>query len=162
MSNPLVYLAGPIVNQTFDQASDWRNEAAERFAAQGIRSLNPMRSKGHLADVPVIGHSDGVYEPYLSRHQDILARDISDVRRADVVLVNLLPAPVDNRSVGTIMEVAVAFELQKPMVCAIQPDHHLLQHPMFQEATRPFRTDDFEKALDAIVWILGGFDWTIG
>jgi nucleoside 2-deoxyribosyltransferase len=82
-----------------------------------------------------------------------MTRDFNDVKQSDVLLVNLLGAKVP--SLGTIMEMAWAFALQKPCVVAIEATGNPHDnHPMIHEAMS-FRVESLEDAVDAVAIILG-------
>ena len=120
-----VYLAGPIAGCTYRQATEWRLEASQRLAHLGIESLDPMRGKEKLADA--YGHDrepipslDG-YDAYsgllskLMSPEQIVQRDLADVLRSDVVIVDFSHGPQNQYSIGTISEIAYARGLGKPI-----------------------------------------------
>lgn len=152
---PLVYLAGPIAGTAPGEAIEWRQAAAAALRDRGIETLSPMRAKSAIAHAPGgIGRDFRDYENegafYTSR--GIMARDFNDVKRCDALLVNLLDCP--GLSFGTAMELAWAWQMQKPAVVAIPAGHPYLSHPMLFEAM-PFRLEALEDAIVAVAVVLG-------
>ncbi len=104
-----VYLAGPISGGTYEGTTEWRTYAAQQLAP--IRCLDPMRGKTELrGEVAIRDH----YQRPLTAIQGILGRDRYDVMRCDVILANLCDA--QRVSIGTVMEIAWADLLRKPIV----------------------------------------------
>lgn len=150
-----VYLAGPIAGVSGHDAIDWREEAVRIFSGYKIDSRDPMRAKKALATQPSISRSFHDYESlgtfFTSR--GIMTRDFNDVKQSDILLVNLLGAKTP--SLGTIMELAWAFALQKPCVVAIEKQGNPHDnHPMIHEAMS-FRVETFDEAIKSVLVILG-------
>jgi nucleoside 2-deoxyribosyltransferase len=102
----LVYLAGPITGLSYADALDWRAQVRERLAstAPHVRCIDPMRAKQHLASVEKIGphgHSGALLDSHA-----VVARDLWDVDRSDVILMNLSGAR--EVSVGSMVELGRA------------------------------------------------------
>jgi nucleoside 2-deoxyribosyltransferase len=115
----LVYLAGPITGLDYAGAVGWRDEVAHRLAltAPHIRCMDPMRAKQHLADVREIGafgHAGGLLDGHA-----VVSRDLFDVGRADVVLMNLTGAR--QTSIGCMVELGWARAHGK-FVLVVLPD----------------------------------------
>lgn len=153
---PLVYLAGGIAGLLSRAAVDWRVDSADLLRARGIDSLDPMRAKAWAFDKQsAISKDFHDYEKngafFTSR--GIMTRDFNDVKRCDALLVNLLG--LVKPSLGTIMELAWAFALQKPAVVAIEAEGNPHDnHPMIHEAM-PFRVTTLDEAIDSVAVILG-------
>lgn len=124
----LVYLAGPITGCTYEGANDWR-EYAQRAFAPNIAGLSPMRGKEYLKNQGAMPHT---YEHILSTQQAIMGRDMFDVRRCDMLLVNMLGAKVV--SVGTVLEIGAAYALNKPVVLVMEKEGNPHDHPMVRQA----------------------------
>ena len=154
MSKPLVYLAGAIAGMTGLEATDWRKTARGLLADRYVESLDPMRAKDALAQQDRISTN---FHTYAGRgafftSQGIMTRDFNDVLRCDALLVNLLG--LQKPSLGTIMELAWAYALQKPAVVAIERTGNPHDnHPMIA-AAMPFRVETLEEAIDAVAVIL--------
>lgn len=154
-AKPIVYLAGGIAGLSGMAACQWRVQAANDLRERGLDPLDPMRSKKTLAYTLQISTDFHDYEKsgafFTSR--GIMARDFNDVKRCDALLVNLLG--LEKPSLGTIMELAWAYALQKPAVVAIEPQGNPHEgHPMIHEAM-PFRVHSLQEATDTVAVILG-------
>jgi nucleoside 2-deoxyribosyltransferase len=147
-----VYLAGPITGLSYAGATDWR-EAAKRALLPDIEALSPMRAKEYLAHVGEFTSDGDAYEPYsvMSTNRGITTRDRWDATRCDVLLVNLLGARAV--SIGTVMEIAWADLVRKPIVIAMEPEGNPHEHGMVKEATG-FRVPTLEAALHVVRAIL--------
>lgn len=152
----LVYLAGGIAGLSGQDATDWRKLAVGRLWRDfQIDTRDPMRAKKFLSQQRQISRdfhdytASGVF--FTSR--GIMTRDFNDVKQCDALLVNLLGATVP--SLGTIMELAWAYAMQKPAVVVIEESgnpHDL--HPMIHEAM-PFRVTTLDEGIAAIAVVLG-------
>lgn len=154
MHRPLVYLAGPIAGISGMDAADWREEAMFQLSGRGIETLNPLRSKHALNKPAKISTNFHDYRHLGAFYTSagIMARDFGDVKRADAVLMNLLGTV--RPSFGTIMELAWAYAMQKPVVVAIEAAGNLHDgHPMIHEAM-PFRVETLDEAIDAVAVVL--------
>lgn len=153
--NGRVYLAGGIAGLKGADAIDWREQAEEYFTYFNIGVRDPMRAKKVLRDMESISRDfhDYATKGHFFTSRGIMTRDFNDVKQADVLLVNLLGATTP--SLGTIMELAWAFALQKPaVVCIEESGNPHDNHPMIHEAM-PFRVTTLEDGLEAVKIILG-------
>lgn len=98
MSNLKVYLCGPINGCTDDECKTWREAAKEVFP----NAIDPMRRDYRGREAECVA--------------EIVAGDKADIMDCDVVLANC-PKP----SVGTSMEVYIAWKMRLPVVCVV-PD----------------------------------------
>jgi len=152
---PIVYLAGGIAGVNGHDATDWRQTSTFALNNRYIQTLDPMRAKLRLASATRISTNFHDYEHngVFFRSRGIMVRDFNDVKRCDALLVNLLGA--EHPSLGTIMELAWAYALQKPAVVAIEAQGNPHDnHPMIHEAM-PFRVETLDEAIDAVAIILG-------
>lgn len=153
---PLVYLAGAIAGLSYGEAVDWRAGARNILQERGIETLDPMRAKsalGSLNDGRISSdfHDYARYGAFFTS-QGIMTRDLNDVQRCDALLVNLLE--LRKPSLGTIMELAWAYALQKPAVVAIERTGNPHDnHPMIA-AAMPFRVETLVEAIDSVAIIL--------
>jgi len=154
MNKPLVYLAGGITGLVGYEATDWRVETAECLNDYHIESLDPLRGKKAFEPHSRISNDFHDYEKAGLFFTDtgIMLRDYNDVRRADALLVNLLGT--EKISVGTCMELAWAYSMQKPAVVAIEPSNIHLRHPMVSAAIR-IRVSTLDEAISTVASILG-------
>lgn len=140
-----IYLAGPITGCTFDECTDWRERFTRLLDPLGIECLSPMRAKDYLKRVDKINGSYPELGP-LASSKGIMARDSWDCSRADLVLFNLLGAK--QVSIGTVMELAWAWDHKKPTV-VIMESGNVHEHPMVDEAVK-FRCETEEAAIHLI------------
>lgn len=151
---PRVYLAGAIAGLTGRVATDWRRQAWLDLKERGVETLDPMRAKEVLHS-GTISTSFRDYEHHgaFFTSRGIMVRDFNDVKRSDALLVNLLG--LTKPSLGTIMELAWAYALQKPAVVAIEPSGNPHDgHPMIHEAM-PFRAATLPEAIESVAILLG-------
>ena len=151
---PLVYLAGAIAGISGADATDWRIDAHVALSYRGIETLDPMRAKLYLAQEPTISTNfhDYADQGAFFTSRGIMTRDFNDVKRCDALLVNLLG--LTRPSLGTVMELAWVYALQKPAVVAIEGRGNPHDgHPMIHEAI-PFRVATLDEAIDAVATIL--------
>lgn len=104
-----IYLAGKVRNISYEAGTSWRKEATGVLHHYGIQTLDPMRDKETLEGVEAMPRST---EDMFCQPQNVFARDVFDVRQADVVLVNL------NGGNGrfTMFELGMAYALGKPII----------------------------------------------
>lgn len=101
-----VYLAGPITGLSYGGATGWRHQVVGELAerAPHIRCIDPMRAKQHLAAVEAIGpfgHEGGLLDGHA-----VVQRDLWDVARSDVLLMNLAGSKA--ASIGCMVELGWA------------------------------------------------------
>ena len=130
MSN-YVYLAGPITGLTFGECTDWRDQVRDAVP-DFIQTVSPMRGKQRLKEIaenlPIL---DSYEDNPLTSSKGINMRDYNDVKRSSVIFVNFLGAK--RVSIGTVIEIAWAFQMQKPVICVMEPDN-IHQHSMLNHA----------------------------
>jgi nucleoside 2-deoxyribosyltransferase len=97
----IVYLAGPINGCTDCEANSWREQVKDTIGAENC--LDPMRRDYR-------GHEDTV-------QREIVENDKEDIFNADVVLAYCWQV-----SVGTSMEVLLAWEMHKPVIVVVPAD----------------------------------------
>jgi len=155
MSKPLVYLAGGIANLTGAEVINWRIEAAAALHTRGIEALDPMRAKRHRWTQE--GRVSSNFHDYADAgvfftSRGIMTRDHNDVKRCDALLVNLVG--LQKPSLGTIMELAWAYDHQKPAVVVIEASGNPHDnHPMIHEAMS-FRVTTLEEGIHSVAVIL--------
>jgi hypothetical protein len=136
-----VYLAGPITGCNYGECTDWRKFATEQLENVNIKGLDPMRCKDYLANETSLGND---YESPLSCSRGIMTRDSWDCTRCNVLLVNLLGAT--KVSLGTVMEIAWAWNTRTPIIVVIEPEGNPHDHAMIREAIG-FRAQSLEEGL---------------
>lgn len=127
-----VYLAGLIATE-HPETLEWRRRAAGLLNKFSV--LSPLRGKEHLYD-PTLAHtSDGGLTSNLNTNRDIIIRDYNDVRQSDVILVNLELYGSKRALLGTIYELAWAWQMNKPTVAIANTDNYLVRKHPFVEQT---------------------------
>jgi len=145
MSKPVMYLAGGITGYTYNEAVDWRNLFASMIP--DVECLSPMRGKAFLESEGILGACG---QHPLTMERGIFIRDTFDVRRCDLFLANFLNSTV--ASIGTIFEIALAFELNKPIII-IMEEKNVHHHPFINEACS-FEVGTFGEAAEIVKNIL--------
>ena len=144
----LVYQAGPIKGCSYKGATDGREYAAAELRKRGIEALSPMRGKEFLKRKRKIG--DSYPDHPMSTDGAIVSRDRSDLRRCDVVLMDLRGA--DKISLGTAVELGWADAWRKPVVMVIDKGN-VHDHP-FTRHLRAAVTDDLDEGIEMVCSIL--------
>jgi nucleoside 2-deoxyribosyltransferase len=124
-----VYLAGPITGLTYDGCTDWRDAVALQLNSSKIECLSPLRGKAFLKDEKCITESD--YPNPIATSKGITRRDMFDTTRASCVFVNMLGTK--RVSIGTVMEIAWAYNKQIPLVLVMEKGN-MHEHAMILEA----------------------------
>jgi len=144
VSKPVVYLAGLISTQA-QQSLDWRPYITPRLENGGFEVLSPMRGKD-----PCKLLNGGLTDPTLTSH-DIILRDSIDVKRSDVILAHLETFGGGRALLGTIAELAWAWQLRIPVVGIAASCNHLMRnHPFVKE----FVSHYYETVGDAADFII--------
>ena len=117
-----LYLAGPITGLQLSQARSWRDAWGPL-----IRSL-PME-----VHTPTRGKSDvkGVLTSKFDEGRGAFKRDLWDIDRCDIVLVNLEAA--EQVSIGTVAEMGYAFAAGKFILLVVPKGEHPHDHLFIEE-----------------------------
>lgn len=142
--SPKVYLAGPISGLSFGEANEWRELASKKLALYGIRAASPLRGKDHLRDETVL-HKGGYDKNVMSTARGITTRDRWDVMTADLIIMNLFGAK--DVSIGSVMEIAWADMMNKPVVLIMEKEGNIHEHCMLSECVQ-FRVQSLEEAIE--------------
>jgi nucleoside 2-deoxyribosyltransferase len=122
-----VYLSGPMGGCTFKEMTDWRAEAEEKLNSATLKCLLPTRSF-------LEGFAPEETDKWINR------RDFFDCVRSQCLLVNL--KGMKTLSIGTIMEIAWAYQKQIHVVVIGEPGGPQ-NHPMLKDSiTHEVRTLD--------------------
>lgn len=154
MATRHVYLAGPILACNQGEANDWRKDAA-RFlqrASPGIVGISPLRCE------PLVGERYGIHEEdkKFGSSRAIKAKNFFDVKNCDLTLAYLpTPPPGRHQSFGTIIEIAWAHALGKPVIL-VSDDPEVINHPVIN-ASCDWVLPTLEDGLDVCVGILDGY-----
>ena len=142
MRNLTIYQAGPITGCSYKGCTDWRKRLREEFPE--FTWLSPMRYKPHLEGCELITkeyNGDNPLKQLLSGSRGINSRDSWDVRNCDIVFANL---EAEGVSIGTVMEIAWGFILNK-IVIAVKP----YDHPMLRECIN-YPCPDMSVAIEVL------------
>lgn len=112
-----VYLSGPMGGCSFAEMNDWRAYAAEKLNSPTLKCLLPTRSFSKDYQPPET-------DKWINR------RDYFDCVRAQCLLVNF--KGMKHISIGTVMEIAWAYQRQINIVCICEPDGPQ-NHPMIKD-----------------------------
>lgn len=144
----IVYLAGPITGCSYKEAVDWREDFSRKLPAN-IHGMSPMRGKYYLESETEI---KSLYnDSALSNARAITTRDFNDVKRADLLVVNMLGA--ERVSIGTVMEIAWAKAFNIPVLLVMEREGNIHEHAMISECIG-FRVDNLDDAVDMVKIIL--------
>ena len=147
-----MYGAGPITGLDYDGAQSWRDYAKEKLAEKGVKLVSPLRAKDYLRGIPALTADCAGYGELncMSSPRGIMTRDHYDATRADAILVNLLGAT--RVSIGTVMEIAWAWDNGVPVVVAMEETGNPHEHAMITEAIG-FRVTTLDEAIHVIAAI---------
>ena len=141
-----VYLAGPILGRTFEQANNWRTQVSRALAKHGIVGVSPLRCE------PLIGatYSLNYPDPRFGTPRAIASKNKLDVRTADMTLCYFPDhAPF---SKGTCGELFWADAFGKPTIL-VSTVPEVIDHPVMQAASS-WILPTLDDALDVIVGVL--------
>lgn len=113
-----VYLSGPMGGCSFDQMTSWRKEASEKLNSASVKCIEPTRS---FSSELIPKETD----KWINR------RDYFDCVRSQCLLVNF--KGMKHISIGTVMEIAWAYQKQIPIVLVAEPDGPQ-NHPMLKDS----------------------------
>jgi len=144
MSRPVVYLAG-LISTDVPESLRWRIEAEPLLTEAGFEVLSPMRGKD-----PARLLRGGLVDPCLTA-KDVLARDYQDVARSTVILAHLETFEGGRPLLGTIAELAWAWQLRIPVVGMVDRENvYMLDHPFVNEFVSHYFNDE-DSAVDFII-----------
>ncbi|QQG44967.1 MAG: hypothetical protein HYW89_03095 [Candidatus Sungiibacteriota bacterium] len=143
----LLYCAGPITGVSFEGCTEWREYVAKKLPAH-IKAVSPMRGKNYLAKEKLV--KDSYAQHPLGSPKGITCRDRMDVMRCDLLLVNLLGAA--KVSIGTVMEIAWADMLRKPIVIVMEKEN-IHSHAILREAAG-FIVETLDEAVEIAIAVL--------
>lgn len=159
MINKTVYLAGPISGLTYQQATGWRDAVTAELIQDNIKCLSPLRSGVHLRD------HDGLLtdceiapglEPAvkaMSTKRGVVARDLFDVTKCNILLVYLLGAT--SISIGTCVEIGWAHANHIPIIVVMEK-YNIHNHAFITE-TASFVVNTLNDAVHIAKSILSAY-----
>lgn len=119
METVKIYLSGPMSGVSFEEQSKWRKQI-----------INEIKVNCHCEKKPVFFNPVDYYnftEVKYKSEREVMEFDLNALRNSDLVIVNFN----NPKSVGTISELAIAYELKIPII-GINKDEHEL-HPWLVE-----------------------------
>lgn len=148
-----VYLAGPILGKTVGEANNWREQMRRDLGVYNIHGISPLRCEPPGIDGVYAGSYD---DPKFGHMRAIASKNVFDTKSCDLVLAYM---PKESRnpipSLGTIIEMAYAWAIGKPVVL-VTDDEFLLQHPLVM-ASASWVLPDLPSAVDLIAGLLGDY-----
>lgn len=141
-TSPKVYLAG-LISTDYPESLAWRKHAAVYLDSE---TISPMRDKQNLADRT----TDGGLTATDLTGADIITRDYHDVSRCDVILVHLETFGSPRPLIGTVCELAWAWQMRKPIVAVVNEDNYVMRnHPFISQMVNHYFTN-LSEACDFI------------
>ena len=131
----VVYLGGPMEGITLEESRGWRETATFFLNQRGITVLDPTRRK-RFHDQP---HSTNL-------SKKIVAMDLRDVKRADILLLNLKDRGA-GKAWGSLCELMYAYEHGKVIITVLEEGFY---HP-FVEALSTEQYSTLDSALESIL-----------
>lgn len=147
-----VYLAGPILDCTKDQANDWRQYVADKLSPHGIIGISPLRCE------PLIGerYSMQYQDPKFGTARAIGSKNVFDVKNCDMTLAYFPTPPADrHQSYGTICELSWAYLLGRPAVL-VTDDLGISEHPVIN-ACAGWLLPNLDDAVEVLIGVLAGY-----
>ena len=150
----VVYLSGTMQEEKEDHR-EWRRKATILLGKHGVVTRSPYRGRDRSQIIKMNNYHYIVSEaPVSSRLSNILvSRDLKDVIDCDIVLVNLKETKGGRPSIGTIAELAWAYEHHKPVICVVDKestDTHYYKHPFMHQFVSQW-VSTLEEAVNLIV-----------
>lgn len=159
MHSKRVYMAGPIAGLNHAEATyNWRQEVYRALQGEHwvghdrssyvtrIDCYSPMRGKKFLAEM--MGDNKlgthAYHQQPISTPNAIVGRDREDVRRADLVFMNLIGAK--ERSIGTIVEMGWADAFRVPVLLCIEKEGNIHEH-LFMRQMATYVVDNIKDGL---------------
>ncbi len=117
----------------YGDASSWREKIVKEYLAIGnnVKFLNPLRGKGPY--LKSLKYNDPAEDAdVMVKRKSIVIQDCNDIRMSDAIVANFNGA--EQVSIGTVFEIAIAYELKKPIITVME-DSNIHQHAFIKEAS---------------------------
>lgn len=150
---------------TEEEATNWREYVGNAFWNAGlmngrptIQPLDPMRGLTYVspgARIDATKTTDDAVrslDPSMLTDRGINVRDYNDTIRSDLIFINLLAAR--KVSVGTVIEIAWAYERRIPTVVVMEPHGNIHEHAMLRELIS-YRVDTLDRGITVALSVLG-------
>lgn len=139
-----IYLAGPISGLNYGECTDWRNDVKNSFNSSQFEVYSPMRGKEFLENTGPIDAVANQGNHPMRTDAAITTRDRNDVKKADVVIMNLLGAKIV--SIGTMIEAGWADAFGVPVILVIENQGNLHEHAILKRIAG-YRVDNLDDAI---------------
>jgi nucleoside 2-deoxyribosyltransferase len=123
----LIYLAGIIDGKNIEKCKEWRTQIINHYT----NWKNTNQNYGDVCFLNPINGENQISEDGLSSHipsRAILDKDYNAIKKCDLFIVNMNVFGVNRPPIGTIMEIAFAYEFKKPIIMITQ-DEIYKKHP---------------------------------
>jgi hypothetical protein len=121
-----VYLAGFIEPSVIDQCKSWRKEIRGHY-----ENWKGIGSYGIAFIDPTVGEVFDNSSDFVLPSTAIVSKDLLSIQRSDLLLANLDNFGCKREPYGTIMEIAMAWQLQKPII-TITNNPVYISHPFIK------------------------------
>ena len=141
-----VYLSGPMGGCSYEEMTGWRKQAESALNSENVRCTLPTRS---------ITKNKHPYET----ERWINRRDHFDCTKAAVILVNL--QGMKTISIGTVMEIAWAYDRQIPVIAIVDKEPSLHFVSMEEGAAVYMKNPEIHKhpmMIDSITQVVYSVD----
>ena len=150
-----VYLAGPIVGYTYNEANDWRDEVIVRLMKHGVIGVSPLRFETFIQKGEV--YENYYDDPRFGTPRAIGSKNEHDVRNCDLVLGYFPPVkPGFRHSWGTMCELAGAYFLNKPTILVTE-DEDVWNHPVLDRMAG-WKVHTLDDAVDICAGVLSAYE----
>lgn len=126
-----IYTVGPISGFSADQVYDYFERVKEQLTEYGYIVFSPLAGKAQLR-TELQFRSHGYDNIPIATNHAIFGRDRWMVKQSDVIYANFIGCG-DRVSIGSMMELAWAFDNDKHVVIAMEPDN-IHRHAFVLEA----------------------------
>jgi len=127
-----VYLAGPMEGLTYEEMTEWRNEATYLLNLADIDTLDPTRR---------IAYHNQLKNDYTAGR--VVKHDLQDIAYSSVILANLKDS-TPGKKWGTVCEIAHAHTKNKIII--VVTDENQFKHPFIEF----YATEIYNDLTDAI------------
>jgi nucleoside 2-deoxyribosyltransferase len=125
-----IYLAGYINNEVIDKCVEWRKQIALYFNSnpkwQGVISFLDPLNGDDMKNITEEGLKCSL------PGKALIHRDYNSIRSADLIVANLDTFGEDRPIVGTVFELAWAWEFKKPVIVITDDDKYKF-HPFIMD-----------------------------
>lgn len=152
MQKPLfVYLVHPMSGLPYEKVEEYYTPTKEKLESVGYFVMHPMCAKKYLRGKKFHPNGNEVGHPIVTAHA-ITRRDHWMVRKADIIFADLSNAP--DKSIGSISEIATAYELGKHTV-GVMDKQNVHEHAFMTEQFDIIFTN-YDDAIEYLIKLIRG------